>query len=291
MTTPSPRRCQAQRVKARPPPPDLPSSPHPQTFLVAHNTMATPILYADVAEGANLDGQLFAGAKFWVAQRVPSRNHYQSLIRSNGGQIVALEKKADYVIADYLRKDCPAGSISYTFIDECIQKAEIADRRATSRDRQTGTVRDVGSRGRHMKGGRKPYSAEEDRILYQWVSQAGMKSTKSWKRRCVFCTHFGGYVLTHSVPSTSWQSWRDRYLKQLRHRPPAAFNIPDNTPPSPPLDQFAEQLPQSRPAPKKEQKPSAGSSSKTTTLTKEAVSTKATGLGKAKKRAEYTWTT
>jgi hypothetical protein len=37
-------------------------------------------------------------------------------------------------------------------------------------------------------------------------------------------------------PRHPWQSWRDRYLKQLRTRPPSSFNIPANAPPSPPSD-------------------------------------------------------
>jgi hypothetical protein len=42
-------------------------------------------------------------------------------------------------------------------------------------------------------------------------------------------------------PRHTWQSWRDRYLKQLRTRPPTAFNVPNNAPPSPPSDNSAEQ--------------------------------------------------
>jgi hypothetical protein len=54
-------------------------------------------------------------------------------------------------------------------------------------------------------------------------------------------------------PRHTWQSWRDRYLKQLRDRPPSAFNIPDNAPPSPPLDEPADPEYASIPTIKKEQ--------------------------------------
>jgi hypothetical protein len=51
-----------------------------------------------------------------------------------------------------------------------------------------------------------------------------------------------GLLADHrQYPRHTWQSWRDRYLKQLRNRPPTAFNIPDNAPPSPPSDNPAEQ--------------------------------------------------
>jgi len=59
-------------------------------------------------------------------------------------------------------------------------------------------------------------------------------------------------------PRHPWQSWRDRYLKQLRTRPPSAFNIPDNAPPSPPSDNPPTKRPRPAPAatkPKKKPSP------------------------------------
>ncbi|KAF2799162.1 hypothetical protein K505DRAFT_371164 [Melanomma pulvis-pyrius CBS 109.77] len=244
--------------------------------------MAASIVYDDVAEGANLDGQLFAGVKFWVAQRVPARNHYLDLIKSNGGQVVALEKKADYLIADHFRKDCPPGSISFAFIDESIQKAELADPENYLAGPAVDSARDAGSTNRPMKGGRRPYTAEDDRILYKWVRDSETRNTGLASGNEIY------KQLEAKYPQHPWQSWRDRFLKKLRDRPSAAFNIPDNAPPSSPSDQSAEQLPPIRPTPKKEKKSSAGSFSGTTTGKNEAAPTQTTSAANAKKRDEYT---
>ncbi|KAF2472627.1 uncharacterized protein BDR25DRAFT_333388 [Lindgomyces ingoldianus] len=209
--------------------------------------MAAPIVYDDVADGADLEGQLFAGKKFWVAQRCPLRNYYLNLIKSNGGQVVMLEKLADYLIADHLRKDCPPGSISYMFLDKSIKKGELDDPEKYPAGPPIGKARDAGSI-RPSKGVRTSYTAEDDRVLYRWVqdhlkqggSDAGNELYKQLEAR---------------NPRHTWQSWRDRYIKQLRDRPPSAFNIPENAPPSPPSDQSAGQMPPDRTSPEKGKKP------------------------------------
>lgn len=134
--------------------------------------MAAPIVYDNVAEGADLHGELFAGKKFWVAQRVPSRNRYLHSIKSNGGVVVLSEKKADYLIADHCRRDCPPGSISYTFIEESIKNGEIATPEDHRAGPQVGETREAGS-VRPAKGTRAMYTAEEDVILYKWVRDNG----------------------------------------------------------------------------------------------------------------------
>jgi hypothetical protein len=205
--------------------------------------MATRVVYDDVVEGASetLQGQLFAGKKFWVAQRVPSRNRYLESIRSNGGQIVMIEKKADYIIADHYRRDCPAGSLSYTFIEKSIERGEVVDPEDHRAGPQAGTSREVGSSSRPTKGTRAAYTLEEDRILYKWVQdherQGGSASGNEIYKE-----------LEAQHPRHTWQSWRDRYLKQLKDRPPTGLAVPENAPPSPPSDQFAEKLPSERTA-------------------------------------------
>ncbi|OAG00180.1 uncharacterized protein CC84DRAFT_1169025 [Paraphaeosphaeria sporulosa] len=191
--------------------------------------MAAPVVYRDVAPGADLHGQLFAGKKFWVAQRVSSRQRYLDLIRSNGGEIVLLERKADYLIADHASIHCPPGSISYTFIDESVEKGELQDPEGHRAGPSEGTARAPGSLSRPAKGTRVAYTPEEDRILYKWVHDSGKagglaSGNEIYKQ------------LEKKHPRHTWQSWRDRYVKTLRNRPPSAFNIPDNAPPSPPSD-------------------------------------------------------
>lgn len=135
--------------------------------------MAAPTVFEDVPEDFGLEGvgQLFAGKSFWVAQRVPSRNRLLDEIRANGGEIVALEKKADYKIADHFRKDCPPGSISYEFIDKSIREGQLRNPEDHRAGPPVGEAREPGALHRPTKSGRAAYTAEEDRILYKWVRE------------------------------------------------------------------------------------------------------------------------
>lgn len=141
--------------------------------------MAAPTVYHDIAEDVTLDGRLFAGKKFWVAQRVPSRTRYVDLIKSNGGEVVMLEKKADYMINDHYRTGCPPGSISYEFIDKSIERGELQDPDDHRAGPRLGEAREPGSINRPARDRRAPYTAEEDRILYQWVRDAEAAGSRS----------------------------------------------------------------------------------------------------------------
>ena len=193
--------------------------------------MASAVVYDDVAEGADVaTGALFEGYKFWVAQRVPIRASYLAKIEANGGQVVKLEKQADFLIADHFRRDCPPGSISYEFIDKSIAQGSILDPDNFPAGPRVGTARDVGSIVRPAKGTRAAYTPEEDHQLYKWVRDAecngvAVRGNELYKQ------------LEEKNPRHTWQSWRDRYLKKLQYMPPDAWNIPDNAPPSPPSDQ------------------------------------------------------
>ena len=136
--------------------------------------MAAPTVYQDVADGVELEGlgQLFAGKKFWVAQRVPIRNHLLDDIKANGGEIVLLEQKADYRIADHFRRDCPPGSISYEFVEKSIKEGKLRDPEDHRCGPPLGQAREPGAINRPAKSGRAAYTAEEDRILYKWVRDA-----------------------------------------------------------------------------------------------------------------------
>ncbi|KAH7074100.1 hypothetical protein FB567DRAFT_453313 [Paraphoma chrysanthemicola] len=200
--------------------------------------MAAPTVFNDVAQDFELEGvgQLFAGKTFWVAQRVPSRNRLLDEIKANGGEIVLLEKQADYRIADHFRKDCPPGSISYEFVEKSIQEGRIRDPEDHRAGPPLGAAREPGAINRPARGVRASFTPDEDRILYKWVRD---------------CEKVGGLASGNEIykqlevqhPRHTWQSWRDRYLKQLRDRPPSAFNIPENAPPSPPSDTPTERQP------------------------------------------------
>jgi hypothetical protein len=151
--------------------------PDPSTSTQADdNTMASATVYQGVADNDTVNGTLFAGKKFFLAQRLPMRKHFLESVKSNGGTIVQLEKKADYVVADHLRRDCPPGSISYTFIEQCIKQGEIVDIEDHLAGPAAGTSREAGS-SRPAKTGRTPFTAEDDRLLYKWVKDHGRKGT------------------------------------------------------------------------------------------------------------------
>lgn len=134
--------------------------------------MAAPTVYTDVAEEFESNGQLFAGKKFWVWQRTPSRNRLLDDIKANGGEIVMLEKKADYLIADHMFPDQPPGSVSYEFINKSIQRGKLLDPKDYPAGPPLGEAREPGATHRSAKSGRAAYTAEEDRILYKWVHDA-----------------------------------------------------------------------------------------------------------------------
>ncbi|USP79554.1 E3 SUMO-protein ligase nse2 [Curvularia clavata] len=200
--------------------------------------MAAPVVYKDVADASKLgfSGKLFSGKKFWVAQRVPARNQLLEDIKANGGEVVPLEKKADYLIADHFRRDAPPGSVSYEFVEKSIKQGELRDPQDHPAGPPLGEAREPGATHQPTKSGRAAYTAEEDRILYNWTRDAeargdSVSGNEIYKK------------LGEKYPRHTWQSWRDRYLKQLRHRPPSAFKKPDNAPPSPPSDQPNERMP------------------------------------------------
>ena len=79
-----------------------------------------------------------------------------------------LEKHADLLVADHLRKDAPEGSVSYEYIDACLRAGRLVEKEGHLAGRPEGTARPVGS-SEPGKRTRTPFSAEDDRILTSWV--------------------------------------------------------------------------------------------------------------------------
>ncbi|KAF2837662.1 hypothetical protein M501DRAFT_1018038 [Patellaria atrata CBS 101060] len=183
-----------------------------------------PIVYNGINSNHSVQGGLFAGRKFFISARCPSRSRFVEEVKSNGGIVVLLEKQAEYCIFDHIRKDNPAGAISYRFIEESLRDGKLADPNAHAAGPLKGTVREVGFI-RPSKSVRAAYTAEDDRILYKWV--------KDYELR-------GGRALGNEIykqleaknPRHTWQSWRDRYVKKLQFQPPSPQN-PAEAPPTP----------------------------------------------------------
>jgi hypothetical protein len=82
-----------------------------------------------------------------------------------------LEKNADIVIADHARKDCPPGTISWTFIDQSVKKGKLEDIEDHRAGPAEGMVRNVGSSAPARKG-RTPFTHEDDAMLMDWCARA-----------------------------------------------------------------------------------------------------------------------
>ncbi|PMD31138.1 hypothetical protein L207DRAFT_573195 [Hyaloscypha variabilis F] len=164
-----------------------------------------------VYEGVGGGGQLFAGVKFFLMQRLPTRDRWKGLVKANGGQVVDLEKQADLIIADHARKDIPPGSISWKFIEQSVAKGVLEDIEDHRAGPPVGTIREVGS-VQPAKKGRTPFTAEDDRILMEWCIKAERKGL-SLKGNDLY------KQLEAKNNRHTFQSWRDHWIKDLSHRP------------------------------------------------------------------------
>lgn len=164
-------------------------------------------------------GGLFQGKSFLITMRVPMRNHFVDVVKANGGRVVRIEIQADYIIADHARRDCPPTSLSYTFIEAATRNGALPDPNDHRAGPAPGVVRQVGSTTVAPKGTRTPFTAQDDRELWEWVQQcvaggAAVKGLEIYKQ------------LEAVNPRHTTQSWRDRYLKKLAINPPHGVNPP-----------------------------------------------------------------
>lgn len=118
---------------------------------------------------------IFDGRKFFVIQRCPARSTIVEAIKRHGGTLVAVDTKADTVIADHLRKDSPANSLSYTWIEACINQQELVDTTEHQAGREPGTARSVGA-AQPRRNGRVEFSPADDIELWNWVQKYGPRS-------------------------------------------------------------------------------------------------------------------
>jgi len=191
---------------------------------------AKTIITSATEDIANKAG-VFEGLSFFLVKRLPSRSDFVRQVLMNGGLVVRLEAQADYIIADHFRQDAPAGSISYTFLEKAIQNGQLPDLKDHGAGPAPNTLRDPGST-RPGKSTRTPFTAEDDRELYQWVKQHEAK---------------GSFLRGNEIykdlelrnPRHTYQAWRDRFIKRLQDKPPAGFELDvfANPPPSPPTVQ------------------------------------------------------
>lgn len=195
-----------------------------------------------MADSADPESGLFADINFFILQRVPQRSHYVSLVESNGGRVVKLEAQADYLIADHMRHDAPAASFSYKLIEEAIKQGELpedkepflAHRRKSA---NTGTTSAVATSSK--KSTRTLFTDDDDKLLYKLVHRANDQGL------AIHGNSLYKALAAHN-PRHTFQSWRDRYIKNLSMRPPTGWEAyPDAN--LPPLDEPAADTPSTAP--------------------------------------------
>ncbi|KAM5452841.1 hypothetical protein MaudCBS49596_003149 [Microsporum audouinii] len=176
------------------------------------------------AENPLSGSPLFKNMKFWLSKSVPQRAHMKHQIEAYGGRVVILEKDADVLLVDHLRKDNPPGTYSYQFVERSIRLGLLQELNKFLVGMPRGSVRQpaMGPAKRY----REPFTAKDDQILYDWMKpfeQAGgaVSGNKIYQK------------LEAQHPSHTWQSWRERYLKKVRGlpRPGSAHTGPDSSTP------------------------------------------------------------
>ncbi|KAI9762452.1 MAG: hypothetical protein M4579_000428 [Chaenotheca gracillima] len=164
-------------------------------------------------------GSLFEGQKFWVAQKVPQRSHLIEQIESNGGTITKVDEQADIKLVDHVKnKDVAAGCHSYEYVTASIRKGELEPLDDHAVGHPSGASRPVGS-SRPGKSRRTPFTAEDDRILFQWVTDYERKGGKTMGNEIY-------KQLEEANPRHTFQSWRDRWVKTLVYRLPPSSDEP-----------------------------------------------------------------
>ncbi|KAK2932964.1 hypothetical protein FoTM2_007424 [Fusarium oxysporum f. sp. vasinfectum] len=164
-----------------------------------------PAVTYDGVEGAE-GGTIFKDRKFWLSYRVPMRNRWTELITQNGGKVVMLEKHADMLIADHLRKkDAPPGSYSWKFIEDSVKNGYIQIKDKYLIGRHPDEPRPVGS-NQAKKSTRTKFTAEDDAKLTRWALNHPdeQKGNQIW------------YEYERINPRHTAQSWRDHWIKKLQ---------------------------------------------------------------------------
>jgi hypothetical protein len=197
--------------------------------------MPPAIVYSNMADSVGVNGGVFADKKFFIVQRVPQRSHYVSLVENNGGRVVKLEAQADFLIADHMRHDAPAGSLTYKFIEEAIKQGELPEDEEPFHANRRKSANPATTTGPSKKSTRTPFTDDDDKLLYKWVHRANEQGYATQGNTLY-------QALAEHNPRHTFHSWRDRYVKVLSMRPPTGWEAyPDAN--LPPLDTPSTDLP------------------------------------------------
>ncbi|KAK5679731.1 hypothetical protein LTS10_007679 [Elasticomyces elasticus] len=169
-----------------------------------------PIVISDADDATPAVGKLFDGLAFFLVQLLPTRASYIAKVQANGGRVVKLEKQADYIIADHFKLGC--------LPDAAIKAGALPDPEDHPAGPPHGALREVGSVGVPGKQTRTPFTAADDKELWEYVEKA--RSDGGMVKGNDIYKH-----LEKKNPRHTYQAWRDRYIKKLMDRPPAGCKV------------------------------------------------------------------
>ncbi|KAL4886993.1 TRF2-interacting telomeric protein/Rap1 C terminal domain-containing protein [Aspergillus karnatakaensis] len=161
--------------------------------------------------GGSGDGGLFQGMSFCISKFVPQRTRFRELVQQNGGTVKLLDKDADVHLVDHKRKDLPpnvSNAYSYQFIEKSLRNGRLEDL-ATHRV-DPPTARPIGATHIPAKRSRQAYTVSDDQYLWDYMQPYEHDSGASIRGNKIY------QELGAKNPRHTWQSWRDRYLKNVR---------------------------------------------------------------------------
>ncbi|KAI0188776.1 TRF2-interacting telomeric protein/Rap1 C terminal domain-containing protein [Xylaria flabelliformis] len=151
-------------------------------------------------ESTDVDAGVFRGLKFWISARVPLRKFYIDTLQENGGTIVTKEGNADMLICNPAKDPVP-GSYSYELIADAVREGSL--------DLKENYVCRT-SASRRPKATKNQFTKKDDDELMKFVNEMerlgeSINGNNIYKK----------YADEH--PNHTWQSWRDRWVKKLKH--------------------------------------------------------------------------
>ncbi|CEO60709.1 hypothetical protein PMG11_05285 [Penicillium brasilianum] len=156
---------------------------------------------------------IFGGGRFFLSRAIPQRTQLKETIEKHGGSVVLLEKDADIILVDHLRKTqtIPPNALSYRYVEKSVRQGKLED--PASHRVGPAAPRPMGASNIPIKSTRRSYTLEDDRIVFDWLYP--------WEQARGAPTHGNNIYknLAERFPHHTWQSWRTRYLKTLRGKP------------------------------------------------------------------------
>lgn len=178
--------------------------------------MAAHIVYNNVPprqgdQNNESDGtqKLFSGQKLWFSHAVPQRRWLMENARLNGATVVDRDVDADIKLVDHARKNQAPGTHSYKYVELSIRNSALENLADHAVGVSTRVARPVGSTVTAPRGGRVPYTEEDDQFLWDWMKPfedngGAYKGNEIYKQ------------IEQVNPRHTYQSWRDRWIKNTR---------------------------------------------------------------------------